>query len=87
MRTSLTEMENIFIDVEVTEFEELVKLISAPLISNKDVVEAFPEEVIKREVNFPTGLPTEPFCVAIPHTDAKFVLNNKVTIAVLKKTN
>lgn len=84
MNTSLIELENIFIDVEVNNFDELVPLLAQPLIENKDVVEDFPNQVIQREQNFPTGLPTEPFGVAIPHTNAEFVMNNKVTIAILK---
>ncbi|OJG77465.1 hypothetical protein RV10_GL002439 [Enterococcus pallens] len=54
------------------------------MIEDQDVVAEYPEQVIKREEGFPTGLPTEPIGVAIPHTDAKFVHNNRVTIATLK---
>lgn len=84
MNQSLTELENIFVDIEVQEFNELIPLVAQPLIDNQDVVEDFPNQVIERERNFPTGLPTEPFGVAIPHTNAEFVMNNKVTIATLK---
>lgn len=85
MSTALTKPENIFVDIEVTDFDELIKVLAQPLIENQDVVEVFPDQVIQREKEFPTGLPTEPFGVAIPHTNAEFVMNNKVTIATLKK--
>lgn len=85
MSRSLTEYENIFIDVEANDFAELINILSQPLIKNNDVVKEFPNQVILREKEFPTGLPTEPFGVAIPHTNAEFVLNNKVTIATLKE--
>lgn len=84
MNQSLTELENIFVNIEVHEFNELIPLVAQPLIDNQDVVEDFPNQVIERERNFPTGLPTEPFGVAIPHTNAEFVMNNKVTIVTLK---
>jgi PTS system galactitol-specific IIA component len=84
MSTSLTELENIFVDIEVKDFETLIPLLAKPLIVNQDVIEDFPNQVIERERNFPTGLPTEPYGVAIPHTNAEFVMNNKVTIATLK---
>ncbi|WP_142427395.1 PTS sugar transporter subunit IIA [Enterococcus durans] len=84
MSTSLTELENIFVDLKVNDFNELIPLLAQPLIKNANVAESFPNQVIDREHTFPTGLPTQPYGVAIPHTDAEFVINNKVTIATLK---
>lgn len=84
MSDSLTNMKNIFVGVDVVDFPELINLIAQPLIEDQDVVSEFPMQVIKREESFPTGLPTEPVGVAIPHTDAKYVNNNRVTIATLK---
>lgn len=85
MTEVLTSEANIFVDVEVQNFPELINQIAQPLIADGDVLAEFPEKVIKREENFPTGLPTEPIGVAIPHTDAKYVNHNRVTIATLKK--
>ncbi|MBL1227297.1 PTS sugar transporter subunit IIA [Enterococcus sp. BWR-S5] len=84
MSAELTTEQNIFVDLEVANFEELVQQIAAPLVKAADVTAEFPEQVILREKSFPTGLPTEPIGVAIPHTDAKYVNNNRVTIATLK---
>lgn len=81
---SLTNEKNIFVDLEVTDFPELIHKIAQPLIDDQDVVAEYPSQVIKREEGFPTGLPTEPIGVAIPHTDAKYVNTNRVTIATLK---
>lgn len=81
---SLTNEKNIFVDLEVADFPELINQIAHPLIDDQDVVAEYPSQVIKREEGFPTGLPTEPIGVAIPHTDAKYVNNNRVTIATLK---
>lgn len=63
--------KNIFVDLEVRDFPELITLIAQPLVEDQDVVAEYPSQVIKREEGFPTGLPTEPIGVAIPHTDAK----------------
>lgn len=84
MSEALTNAKNIFVNVEAKDFPELINIIAQPLIEDQDVVAEYPEQVIKREEGFPTGLPTEPIGVAIPHTDAKFVHNNRVTIATLK---
>lgn len=84
MNEALTNEKNIFVNVDVKDFPELITTIAQPLIEEQDVVEEFPLQVIKREGNFPTGLPTEPIGVAIPHTDAKYVHHNRVTIATLK---
>lgn len=84
MSNSLTDIENIFVNLEVDSFDELIKTIAQPLINHNDVAEEFADQVVLREQSFPTGLPTEPFGVAIPHTDAKYVNQNKVTIVTLK---
>src|SRR5699024_9634505 len=34
---------------------------------------------------FPTGLPTSPCAVAIPHTDTDKVLESKIALAILKE--
>jgi PTS system galactitol-specific IIA component len=82
---SLLNEANIFVELEVDNFEKLIQEISIPLVESNDVTNEFPQQVILREQDFPTGLPTEPIGVAIPHTDAKYVNNNRVTIATLKK--
>lgn len=84
MSEGLISETNIFVDLDVKDFAELIQQIAQPLIYEQDVVQEFPLQVIKREENFPTGLPTEPIGVAIPHTDAKYVHRNRVTIATLK---
>lgn len=76
--------ENVFIDIDVHSFEELIEVISKPLIAAGDVKEEFPDQVIKREEKFPTGLPTVSYGVAIPHTDPQWVNENRVTVATLK---
>lgn len=49
--------------------------------ANKDYVEG----LLNREEEFPTGLSVEPFGVAIPHTDASFVKQSRIGIAILNQ--
>ncbi|WP_424571506.1 PTS sugar transporter subunit IIA [Weissella soli] len=55
------------------------------LVDTGAVKETFPDAILSREVEFPTGLQTENLGVAIPHTDAKYV--NKNQMAVLRFAN
>lgn len=83
--SSIVKEENIFVNIEVNNFQELINRISEPLIEAGDVTEEYPLQVIKREENFPTGLPAQYCGVAIPHTDPKYVNENRVVVATLKK--
>lgn len=47
------------------------------------MVPDFADHVLKREATYPTGLPTEPPCVAIPHTDHKHVRHNAIAVGIL----
>ena len=48
------------------------------------VKESFSNAIKEREVNYPTGLQLEHIGVAIPHTDAEFVNEQSMAIAILK---
>jgi len=47
------------------------------------VSEEFAEDVWEREKIFPTGLPTQPFGVAIPHADPDHVKQSAVCLGIL----
>ena len=49
---SLTNEKNIFVNMEVADFPELIHKIAQPLIEDQDVVVEFPTQVIKREEGF-----------------------------------
>lgn len=68
-----------------TNFEEVIKTMANTLIKKGLVKEEYPAHVIAREKKFPTGLPTKPFGVAIPHTDAKWTNHNAICVGILKK--
>lgn len=64
-------------------FPEVVDQLSANLLAKNLVTTDYPQAVKDREEKFPTGLPTEPIGVAIPHTDAQFVKTNAVSVGIL----
>lgn len=70
--------------VDASTREEVVKILAQPLYEAGFVRAGFLEGVEEREKNFPTGLPTVPFGVAIPHTDPQYVKNNAISVGVLK---
>lgn len=68
-----------------TTFEDVVKKMSKTLIEKGLVKKEYADHVIAREKKFPTGLPTKPFGVAIPHTDAKWTNHNAISVGILKE--
>lgn len=69
---------------EKTTFEDVIRTMSNTLIKKNLVKKEYPDHVIAREKKFPTGLPTKPFGVAIPHTDAKWTNHNAICVGILK---
>ena len=71
-------------DVIASTQNEIFEQLAKPLYDLNLVSEGFLEEVRRREQKFPTGLPTEPFGVAIPHTDPEYVKQNAISVGVLR---
>lgn len=63
---------------------EVLGILSDRLYSLGIVKKEFKENVILREQKFSTGLPLEGYKAAIPHTDACYVNETRICIAVLK---
>lgn len=72
-------------DVFASTQDEIFEKLSRPLYQFNIVNEGFLEGVRIREQKFPTGLPTEPFGVAIPHTDPGYVKQNAISVGVLRQ--
>jgi PTS system galactitol-specific IIA component len=77
--------ELVAIELEAETKEEVLSLLGNRLLEKGYVKEGFVESILAREKAFPTGLPTEPFGVAIPHTDGDMVNEAKIAFASLKK--
>jgi len=65
--------------------EEAIKLLGTMMADEGFVEEAYWEDVYKREKTFPTGLPTQPVAIAIPHADPERVIKNGIAIAVFSQ--
>lgn len=80
----LLKIEHILIDVEAANMQVAIQKLTAPLVETQCVTAEFADDVWKREMAFPTGLPTQPLAVAIPHADPDHVNQSAVCIGILK---
>ncbi|MFR3684609.1 MAG: PTS sugar transporter subunit IIA [Enterococcus sp.] len=64
---------------------EAISELADVLYGNNKVKESYKKAVLEREEAFPTGLETEHFGIAIPHTDSIHVKEPAVSIALLEK--
>ena len=77
--------EHVVTDLEASEAEEVINALSDMLVRTGCVRPEFADDVRKREQEFPTGLPTSPLAVAIPHADPTHVSRTALCIGVLSK--
>ena len=55
------------LQVKVADWQDAIRSTCKPLLDNGYVLPDYPADVIEREMQWATGLPTMPFGVAIPH--------------------
>lgn len=75
----------VFTDLLFDNAEEAIRFGADKLYQAGYIKETFADSVVEREKEFPTGLPTEPFGIAIPHTDRSFVKKSGVCCMKMKK--
>jgi len=80
----LLKKEHILVGVEAADAQDAIQQLTVPLVESGHVTVEFAMDVWKREVTFPTGLPTQPLAVAIPHADPDHVNRSAVCVGVLK---
>lgn len=85
MFSQLFKKELIFTDLNCDDKETCFEEVFAHLQTQGYVKDSFETALKKREGIFPTGLDTNPFQVAIPHTDPEHVITP--FIAVVKPKN
>jgi PTS system galactitol-specific IIA component len=61
---------------------DFLSRVSEYLIENEYVIPMFKDEIIKREIQFPTGLITRSINVSIPHSEVEYVLKESIIIAI-----
>lgn len=67
------------------DWREAVILTGAPLIERGFARKEYLPAVIEREETSPTGLPTRPIGVAMPHADSEFVRRTGIAVGVLEQ--
>jgi galactitol PTS system EIIA component len=80
---SILNPEFVYFQKEVDTNYDTLSYLADQLFEKGVVKESFKEALLLREKEFPTGLPTEGVGVAIPHTEAKYVNENRVAISLL----
>lgn len=80
---NLLAIEHILVNLTVQGAQAAIQKLTMALVQTGHVLPGFAEDVWKREQTFPTGLPTQPLAVAIPHADPDHVIRSAVCIGIL----
>lgn len=72
-------------DIEADSFEQVLEVMAANLYDLGIVKESYIKAVIDREKTYATGLPTNGYSVAIPHTDSEHVNKKAISLGILKE--
>lgn len=75
--------ELVFCQLNVKDSDSVLTLLADRMVSAGYVKDSFPQAILQREKEFPTGLSAKGMGVAIPHCDAEHVLKPVVAVAVL----
>lgn len=74
----------ILIDIEAPDANSIITLLADKLQATDAVGSKYASMTIEREKEHPTGLPTKPFAIAIPHADADDVRRSAIAMATLQ---
>src|SRR5690625_515603 len=74
----------VLFNLEVDSKEEVIQILGSQLYKKGYVTDGFVKGAIDREKQFPTGLPTSPYGIAIPHTDSDKVIKAQIAFANTK---
>jgi len=80
----LLRTEHIRLNLDAKDAQDAIRKLTVPLVETGHVTSGFPEDVLAREQTYPTGLPTRPLAVAIPHADPDHVHQSAICIGILK---
>ena len=77
--------KNILLGLEAEDRNDCIRKIAAVMEKNGYLGPDYAEEAIRREEQYPTGLPTDGVVVAIPHANKGTVHHTGIGMAVLAK--
>ena len=81
----ITDRRHVLVRLAADSTEDALRALAARLVETGHARASFPDAVLAREAEFPTGLPTEPIGVAIPHADVEHVVTTTVALATLAR--
>ncbi len=81
----LFDPDMIAVGARAADTKEAIQLLGGMMAKKGFVEELYWEDVLKREETFPTGLPTQPVAIAIPHADPDRVIHSGIAIAVFEQ--
>jgi galactitol PTS system EIIA component len=81
----LFDPEMIAVGAQAADTKEAIQLLGGMMAAKGYVEELYWEDVLKREETFPTGLPTQPIAIAIPHADPDRVIQSGIAIGVFEQ--
>ncbi len=79
----LLRAEHIRVSIPASDSFSAIRLLNEALVETGNTSAEFAEDACTRELTFPTGLPTQPVAVAIPHADPVHVQSSAVAIGTL----
>ena len=75
----------VMLNIEANTQTEALEKLAGRLFEVGYVKETYAKAILEREKVFPTGLPTEGYGVAIPHTDVEHVIKPAIALGILQK--
>lgn len=75
--------EHILVNINAKDAQDVITQLTKTLVETGHASTEFAQDAWTREQTFPTGLPTQPLAVAIPHADPHHVHRSAVCIGVL----
>ncbi len=81
----LLDRDLVMLNLEANTQTEALEKLAARLFEVGYVKETYAKAILEREKVFPTGLPTEGYGVAIPHTDVEHVIKPAIALGILQK--
>ena len=72
------------LNVEQNSRDSLLKYMGGKLLAENIVKETYPQAIVDREKEFPTGILCRNISIAIPHTTGEHVNEPKIAVSVLK---
>jgi galactitol PTS system EIIA component len=71
------------LNVKAGNSRDVILLLSSILEKKGAISANYGEAADRREKSYPTGLPTEPFCIAFPHAGSEEVHQSALAVAIL----